>query len=317
MSDPRVASSAPPPGASLPAPPSVGPEQEPQRAGGTRGPRTLVAVVGLVVALAAAAYVAFGSSSNGVVDPVAAAAVRSSDAPGYRERIAMTITSTDGTDVTANGTASVDPSNHIEQMALAMSFPSSSPLVQEIGSDTLRFSEIVDGTTLYVKLPSAVTGQLSSLGKSWLSVTLAKLVKAPDVSSSLFNTPSTDPGEILEYLRAASNSVVGEGRQRVDGVETTKYQAEVDLNRVADSLPSSEQVAAQEAISALEQDGAPSWYPVEVWVDANKLVRKFEMSLDMTSSGQGVDIGIVANIFDYGPQAQLAPPPSSDVASVS
>jgi hypothetical protein len=316
MSDPRVASSVPPPGASLPAPPSVAPEQEPQRAGGARGPSTLVAVVGLVVVLAAAAYVAFGSSSNGVVDPVAAAAIRSSDTPGYREAMTMTLTGANGMDVTANGKASVDPSSHMAEITLAMNLPDSEQLVQALGSNTLRLTEIVDGTTIYMKLPSAVMGQLPTLGKSWISLNLAKLGNLPD-ASSLFNSPSSDPAEMLEYLRAASDSVVAEGRQMVDGVETTKYQAEVDLSRVADALPSSEQPAAQEAISALEQEGAPSSYPVDVWIDANKLVRKFEMSLDMTSSGQGVDIGIVANIFNYGPQAQLAPPPSSDVASVS
>lgn len=274
-----------------------------------------MAVVGLVVVLAAAAYVAFGSSSNGVVDPVAAAAVRSSDAPGYREAMTMTVTGANGMDVTANGKASVDPSSHMAEITLAMNLPDSEQLVQALGSNTLRLTEIVDGTTIYMKLPSAVMGQLSTLGKSWISLNLAKLGNLPD-ASSLFNSPSSDPAEMLEYLRAASDSVVAEGRQMVDGVETTKYQAEVDLSRVADALPSSEQPAAQEAISAMEQEGAPSSYPVDVWIDANKLVRKFEMSLDMTSSGQGVDIGIVANIFDYGPQPQLAPPPSGDVASV-
>jgi hypothetical protein len=318
---PPPKASTPPPGAAASGPAadplaSVGVPQGPLRATGSRRPRTLIAAVGAVVALAAAAYVAFGSSSNGVVDPVAAAAIRSSQAPGYRETMAMTMTSTGGMQVTANGTASVDPSTHLAQINMAMDFPNSAQLVQALGSDRLRFTEVVDGTTVYMKLPSAVMGQLSSVGKSWISVNLAKLANVPG-ASSLLDSPSSDPGEMLEYLRAASDSVVAEGRQMVDGVQTTKYQATVDLNRVADSVPSSDQPAAHAAISEMEQEGAPTSYPVDVWVDANKLVRKFEMSLNTTTSGQSVDIGIVANIVNYGPQTQLAPPPSSDVASVS
>src|SRR5580693_5978762 len=199
--------SAPPP--SVPPPSSSVP---PPAAAGARRPRTLVASAALVAVLAAGAYVAFGSSSNGVVDPVAAAAIRSSDAPGYREQMTMSMTSSAGINLTATGS----------------------------GSSTIRMTELLDGTTIYMKLPSALMGQLSTLGKSWVSVDLSKLANVPG-ASSLLNNPSSDPGEMLEYLRAASDSVVADGHQVVGGVETTKYEATVDLGRVVDSLPTAEQ----------------------------------------------------------------------------
>jgi hypothetical protein len=270
----------------------------------------------VVVALAAGAYFAFGSSSNTVVDPVAAAAVRSSDAAGYRERLTMSI-SGGGMSVTARGAGSFDPPARTGEFTMAMSFPNTPQLVQALGSDTLRLTEVLDGSTIYMKLPSALTGQLSTLGKSWLSLDLSKLANVPG-ASSLLNNPSSDPSEMLEYLRAASDSVIAEGRQRVDGVETTRYHATVDLSRVADSLPSVDQPAAQQAISALEQQGAPSAYPVDVWVDAHKLVRRFQMALDMTSATTGgVQMVIRADLSHYGPQPAPAIPPSSDVAPLS
>ena len=122
---------------------------------------------------------------------------------------------------------------------------------------------------------------------------------------------------MLEDLRAASDSVVAEGHQVVGGVDTTKYQATVDLGRVVDSLPTVEQPAAQEAVSALEQEGAPTTYPVEVWIDANKLVRRFQMGFDMTMSAQTVQMVIDTHLSDYGPQSPPSPPAPSDVAAPS
>ena len=159
-------------------------------------------------------------------------------------------------------------------------------------------------------------GQLSTVGKSWVSLDLSKLANVPG-ASSLLNNPSSDPGEMLEYLRAASDSVVAEGHQVVGGVETTKYQATVDLGRVVDSLPRSSSPRRRQAVSAMEQEGAPTTFPVAVWVDANKLVRRFEMALDMTASGQSVQMVIDTDLFDYGPQSPPSPPPSSDVAPLS
>jgi hypothetical protein len=299
----------------VPSPDTALPASQP--AGRAHRPRTLLASVAVLIALAAGAYVAFGSSSNSVVDPVAAAAIRSSDAPGYREQLTMSITSTNGMNVTATGAGSFDPPAHSGELTLAMSFPDTPALVQALGSDSLRFTELLDGTTIYMKFPSAVMGQLSTLGKSWLSLNLAKLSNVPG-ASSLLDNPSSDPAEMLEYLRAASDSVVAEGHRRIHGVETTKYHATVDLGRVADALPTVDQPAAHQAIPALEQEGAPSTYPVDVWIDAHKLVRRFQMALDTTSSGgQGVDMVIEADISDYGPQRPPALPPSSDVAPLS
>jgi hypothetical protein len=316
MSYPAPPPSVPPPSSSVPPPAASGGVETGQHRAGRWSPRALAASAALVVALAAGAYVAFGSSSNGVVDPVAAAAIRSSDAPGYRERMTMSMTSSAGIDLTATGSGSFTPAARTGSFTMAMNFPDTPQLVQALGSSTVRLTELLDGTTIYMKLPSALTGQLSTLGKSWISLDLSKLANVPG-ASSLLNNPSSDPGEMLEYLRAASDSVVAEGHQVVGGVETTKYQATVDLGRVVDSLPTVDQPEAQQAVAAMQQEGAPTTFPVAVWVDAHKLVRRFEMALDMTTGGQSVQMVIYTNLFDYGPQPAPSPPPSSDVAPLS
>lgn len=316
MSYPAPPQSVPPPSNSVPPPTAPAAAETGQREPGRWSPRALVASAALVAVLAAGAYVAFGSSSNGVVDPVAAAAIRSSDTPGYRERMTMSMTSSAGIDLTATGSGSFTPAARTGSFTMAMNFPDTPQLVQALGSSTLRITELLDGTTIYMKLPSALMGQLSTVGKSWVSLDLSKLANVPG-ASSLLNNPSSDPGEMLEYLRAASDSVVAEGHQVVGGVETTKYQATVDLGRVVDSLPTVEQPEAQAAVSAMEQEGAPTTFPVAVWVDADKLVRRFEMALDMTASGQSVQMVIDTDLSDYGPQSPPSPPPSSDVAPLS
>ena len=65
---PPPSASVPPPGIAAPA--SDDPAQDTEPGVRARGPRTVAASVALVAALAAAAYVALGSSSNNVVDPV-------------------------------------------------------------------------------------------------------------------------------------------------------------------------------------------------------------------------------------------------------
>jgi hypothetical protein len=272
--------------------------------------------VALVGVLAAGAYVAFGSTSNNVVDPVAAAAIRSSDAPGYRERVTVTMSSSSGTGFTEIGTARVDPSVPAVSIRATMTFPDLPQVTQELGSNTLSFSAVLDRATMYMKLPASLMGQLSTLGKSWISVDFGKLLHVPE-ASSLFNGASSDPAEMLDFLRAASDSIVSEGQQVIDGVETTKYDATVDLSRVADTLPTVDQPAIQQDIAELEQQGVPTSYPVAVWVDAHKLVRRFEMTMDMTVEGQSVDMTTAADIFDYGAQPPITPPPSGDVAAVS
>jgi hypothetical protein len=134
---------------------------------------------------------------------------------------------------------------------------------------------------------------------------------------SSFSSPmSSNPSQMLNYLRAASSSVVSAGRERVGGVETTHYRAQLDLSKVPDAVPSADRAAVQHALSAMEQQLNVSTIPVDVWIDAHHLVRPILMSFSGNAAGQTLTQTIEMDVFDYGPQPRPTLPPADQVATL-
>src|ERR1700733_5791132 len=100
-----------------------------------------------------------------------------------------------------------------------------------------------------MKLPSALGSSLSTSGKPWISIDFAKFAGIPGLDSLESNPMSSNPGEMLQYLKGVSGSVVSEGQQSVDGVEASHYHADLDLDRVAAALPSVDRQAVQQLLS--------------------------------------------------------------------
>ena len=98
---------------------------------------------------------------------------------------------------------------------------------------------VLDGNTVYVKMPAELAGPGSRRE--------AMAVDEPRADEegfwipgdgSLFNSSSnfSDPGQYLDFLRAtADGSVQDLGQETVDGVQTTHYQADVDLAKLPDA----------------------------------------------------------------------------------
>src|SRR6202035_483998 len=103
-------------------------------------------------------------------DPVALAATHSAGAPGYRMRFSLEVSSSAlAMPITMVGGGVVDSRDRSASMSLTASFPSN----PQLGGSTLTLDEIVDGTTVYMRLPAALTSQIALAGKSWIAVNLA------------------------------------------------------------------------------------------------------------------------------------------------
>jgi hypothetical protein len=203
-------------------------------------------------------------------------------------------------------------------MSLAMNLGGDSQVTQQLGGSTMRVAMVTKGDTVYVQLPAAVTAQLPTAGKQWIEVDLAKLSGIPGLSSLASNPTTSDPSQMLKALRSESGSVVDFGPQRVDGVQTTHYQAALDFSRLVGSLPSSQHAAAQQALSNLQQVLPSGEIPVDVWIDANHLVRRIGMSLDLSSpSGPSLQETVTVDLSHYGPQSPPATPPADQVLNLS
>jgi hypothetical protein len=274
---------------------------------------------GLLALVGVLAFLLLGSGGTGLGSPIAQAATLSSTEPGFRMHMSMEITSSSlGAPITAIGTGVVDLRDHSSAMSLTMNLGDDSQVTQQLGSSTLRVDTILNGATAYVKMPAALTSSLGTSGRPWIKVDLAQLSGIPGLSS-LANGPNTsDPSRTLQMLQSVSGSVVNLGHERVDGVETTRYQANLSLARLADSLPSAERSLGRQVLSTLTQAAPGGAFPVDVWIDAHHFVRRVVTSLDLSlPTGQNLQEVVTVDVGEYGVQTPPAAPPSDEVFDAS
>lgn len=272
-----------------------------------------------MVVLAALGFFFLGSKGTHLSsDPVAQAATLSSSVAGYRMRMSLEMTSSELSPVTATGKGVVDLRDRATSLSLAMNLGDEPQVVQALGSSTLHMDMVTDGAVVYVKLPSALTSAMAAGGKAWVKIDLTKLAGIPGLSSFGSNPTTSAPSDVLQALRSVSDSVVADGGQRVDGVETTHYRAELSLEHLVGAIPSADRTAVQQALSTLAQATGTDEIPVDVWVDSQHLVRRFEMSMDLSApAGPTMTETVKVDLGDYGPQRQPAIPPSDEVQDLS
>jgi hypothetical protein len=283
-----------------------------------------VLVTGLACLAAAGALAGCGSSSstNASTNQVVRAAYVSTNTSGYRMRFGMVLSSSALPQaIRAVGSGRFNVQQHSGAITLAMDFGSVPQIQSVLGSSTFVMRELINGTTIYIRLPDALTGRLPQLsGKPWLKVDLAKIAGSsgvPGIGSLLNNPASGDPSQFLTYLRAAG-TVTKVGGETVNGIATTHYRAVIDLDKVSSALPASSRSQVQSAIAGLEKTTNLHQIPVGVWVDSHNLVRRIRMAFrESLASGQSVAIAITIDIVDYGPQPPAVPPPADQVSDVS
>jgi hypothetical protein len=272
-----------------------------------------------VLALAVVAFLLFGQAHGGIGGPIAQAATTSSTTPGYRIRMSIEVASPAlSAPVTATANGVVDVRDHASSIAMAMNLGADPQVIQQLGGSTIRMDMITDGSAVYLRLPPSLTSLLTSSTRQWMKVDVGKLAKLPGLSSLESNPAANDPADVLQSLRAASGKILDVGTERVGGVATTHYRADLSVAQLAASLPSAHDPAAQRAISALAQAVPGGVIPVDVWVDARHLVRRVLMTLELQlPNGQSMQERVTAAFSDYGAQARPAAPPADEVLDVN
>jgi hypothetical protein len=265
------------------------------------------------VVIVVIALVAFGSSSNNSVDPLAKAADTSTSAPGFKMLMTMAVgTSAEPDLLTGHGSGAFDTRGHRGGLSMVMNIPTESGSTQSI-----KINEVLNGQTIYMQLPSSLESTLGALGKKWISIDLSKVSGIPGLSSLASNPASSNPGEMLQYLKAASSGITNEGRHVVDGFSTTEYHANLQLSKIPNAVPASERAAAQTAMAQIQKLTRISQMPVSVWIDKHQLVRRMAINLTLSAEGQTINEDITIDLPEYGPQQPPAIPPASQVAPAS
>jgi hypothetical protein len=280
--------------------------------------RSLAAVGGVAMLLGACG----GSSPKPVATVPAAALTRAADissgASGYK--MAMTVRETLGAErILTTGSGSFSVTTHSGAMVTQTSLPAS---VGNGAPSSLREQVVINGGTVYMKLPPVITSKLPG-GKPWLELNLAALGQKaglPGLSSVTGGTSSTtNPGQFLEYLRATSGgSVENLGPATINGIKTTRYHAEIDLARVPNAVPKAFRKGAEQFVAALQKKFKAGNMPVDAWIDSAHLVRRIALNFteQVPSSSQQVNLAMQVNFISYGPQPTPAIPPASQTTNL-
>ena len=209
------------------------------------------------------------------------------------------------------GQGAVDFENRNAVMALRMPMGTGETEVRQIG------------TTVYQRIPEAMRAQTPGQGP-WLRMDLDEMMReqyGASFSQMQGNAPS-DPSQQLAYLRGVSDSVEEVGEEEVRGEPTTHYRATVDLEKAAEEqdLPEESRRAQEQMTRQL----GTTELPMDVWIDGEGLVRRYEMNLPMpappnqtspnvSQNGAGeMEMTMVQEFYDFGTPVNVEPPPAEE-----
>jgi hypothetical protein len=256
------------------------------------------ATVAAAVAIAALASVSAGCGGGAgsalALDPVASAATKTQQAGAARIRMALSLSSPqlrNGQSVDVRGSGVVDGTNSEFNFTMG-----------SLGSMREVFVKQHGDYVLYLQMPQ-LSAQLPA-GKHWIEVDASKLGKAAGLDlSRLMSGGQFQPGDVLSMLRGEGAKVRQLGPATVGGSATTHYRITIDTAKALQSqgLTSPLLTAAASTL--------PASLPADVWIGKDGLVRQVRLAL---SVAQG-RMAMTMNLYDYGADASIEAPPSSDV----
>jgi hypothetical protein len=179
-------------------------------------------------------------------------------------------------------------------------------------------SETVNGKTVATILdfPYAYIQAGSKLikGKPWARFNVEGYTQSLGISSSL--NSSGDPTQWIEFLKAAGQAS-SVGHETLRGVSTTHYHVLVDFARFPTAVPAPLRAGAQQQATLLKRISGQSNLPIDVWVDAQKRVRKYQVQVPLCFQGERTSESVSGELFDYGTQSVPAPPPLAEVSDLT
>jgi hypothetical protein len=225
------------------------------------------------------------------LDPVAQAAQRTTDVPGAHFVLSW-VAEEGGETVEFRGPGEI--ADHGRKLHMRITMPAGILGMKGLAGGDVTFEALSANGYFYFR-----GGPFSQLaGGKWVRTKKGE----PGLQLG-----QNDPSKMLEYLHATSE-VEARGEDTVRGVQTTRYEARIQLDRVADRV-------SPEAARTLRQltDGAGiKEIPLDVWVDDDNLVRR----LTMDWHPKGGTVKFEMNLFDFG-DVQIDVPAASDSVDLS
>ncbi len=130
-----------------------------------------------------------------------------------------------------------------------------------------------------------------------------------------FGADGESPTALLENLAGANAQVEDLGQEDVRGVTTTHYRAVLDIQALAD------QMDADQAADLADDVGDLSMvdFPIDLWIGEDGNVYRYSIEVDATAAGTESEdferMTMVFEMWDYGADIVIEPPPADEIAS--
>ncbi len=269
----------------------------------------------IALAVAVAAVGAFlllsGGKDTVPLSTVAKAAEATTGAGGFKLTVDGKFEVPGGRDVPMRGSGAIDPASRRGRLT----FDSAGPLATAgAAGPGGRIEQVFEGDVIYMRTP-AIAKQFGAK-KEWLRIDLKGTGRALGVDPTQFGQLGTgDPRQMLDQIRSVSGEVEKLEGEKVRGVDTTRYRAEVDLRKYPDRLPEAQREQARVAVERIvDMTGSPT-YPITLWIDDDELVRRVRTEYTFKIPGQEEEASysMTMEFFDFGSPVDVAPPPADQV----
>jgi hypothetical protein len=179
-----------------------------------------------------------------------------------------------------------------------------------------KIEVVQDGGVGYVRLP-AIDDRLPE-GKTWVRGMAGDVNAGGFDFKELESFTQSDPREVLEALNGLTGEIETLGTEDLRGVETTHYRAVLDPVELAKRAAAG-RADATSLVDELSTQGGIGDVPLDVWIDANGLVRKLSLDFSATdsTSAQSSHVALAFELWDYGESVEIDVPPASQVVDAS
>jgi hypothetical protein len=145
-------------------------------------------------------------------------------------------------------------------------------------------------------------------GKSWIRVDMTQAYKKMGLNfNSLASPGAMDPSQLLAMLKGVG-TVHKLGSATIGGVATTHYRATIDFGKLM-----KEKASGSPAFQRLVTSSGLKTVPEDVWIDSQGLLRRLAIAFSLHIAGTPMRMHMTENLSDYGVNASVTAPPSSDV----
>lgn len=167
-------------------------------------------------------------------------------------------------------------------------------------------------STVYYKLPvGALAGD-----RRWIQLDLQNVADASSLDfGPLVQGSQADPTQYLLWLSALGPGITKIGEEEVRGVPTSRYRAAVDLNLLEQQAPPGKEVEWAAYVQTLRDRLGLAFIPVEVWVDDDGLIRRFNHEYGF--SAEGTTAVVTTELFDFGIPVNVSAPPPDEVVTLT